>query len=791
MIEALLKDIGIEIKKAEGRGQWLCVCPWCSKPKLYVNQSNGLWQCKKGCGKGNPYQLVQKLLGCEAKQAMQTLAKHGLVDDRKPKLSKKLIRKPSKEQVETFCKIKQISSESFLSLRPYLHGRRPWFLLPAFSSPEQQQEVGWVRLHAEGELIPVGGGEAAKAPLVPGSNHGLYAPLDFDPSRPIVYCEGWRDAVAARMLGYQATACTGGVYFSKDFCPVFSGKDVIVCLDADTAGQDASQTTARMLETVANSVTIVKLPYEVRETHGEDLHDYIVRDGHSAEDFEQLVAEGISPEKQYVAADDNLLNVRELFLEWFTDTHGYGLYWSEYAEEWIEARKGKYIRIKADGVYDNPYIQKLLLSFLKSAYYWHTTSQETYIAPLTRKIKNSMTYLKELAQAIARHPSCGLSGEPPVWLSSEASDAHQVIPANNCLILPDYTTMPHTERFYNLAYRGWDYDPSAKPEIWPRVLGEIFAAPKYSYEEETDRWYIDPDNLVPDTQQIEMLQEFIGYLMTGDTSYQKALMVVGPPRSGKGTISWVIQQLLGPQNVGSPSVGDFGYTFGLEHLIGKAALLMTDETTHHKDQNMSSMVTTLKKLTGEDSLTIHRKGRKAVEQDKSKARIVVFANEYLEFSDASGALQSRFLYLECSQSFVGREDIYLKDKLAEELPGIANWALEGLKRLRKRGRFEPTMKSLALQRMAQQLGSPVAEFGADCCEFGADHFITRKELYDAYVWWCKQVNRGSMGKSKFLAKFKAAFYNCQEARPREGDIRIRGMEGVSLNRRTKDALGIY
>jgi putative DNA primase/helicase len=56
-------------------------------------------------------------------------------------------------------------------------------------------------------------------------------------------------------------------------------------------------------------------------------------------------------------------------------------------------------------------------------------------------------------------------------------------------------------------------------------------------------WFL--DQLWPgDPQSIEMLQDTFGLLLTGDTSHQKAFLLVGPKRSGKGTIARVL--LIGP-----------------------------------------------------------------------------------------------------------------------------------------------------------------------------------------------------------------------------------------------------
>ena len=44
----------------------------------------------------------------------------------------------------------------------------------------------------------------------------------------------------------------------------------------------------------------------------------------------------------------------------------------------------------------------------------------------------------------------------------------------------------------------------------------------------------------------------MGYLLTSDTRLQKILILVGPKRSGKGTIARVIRGLIGDENVDLP-----------------------------------------------------------------------------------------------------------------------------------------------------------------------------------------------------------------------------------------------
>ena len=56
-----------------------------------------------------------------------------------------------------------------------------------------------------------------------------------------------------------------------------------------------------------------------------------------------------------------------------------------------------------------------------------------------------------------------------------------------------------------------------------------------------------------DLESLDLLQEWFGYCLTGDTSQQKMLLIVGPKRSGKGTLARVLAKLIGAGNVCGPT----------------------------------------------------------------------------------------------------------------------------------------------------------------------------------------------------------------------------------------------
>jgi putative DNA primase/helicase len=88
------------------------------------------------------------------------------------------------------------------------------------------------------------------------------------------------------------------------------------------------------------------------------------------------------------------------------------------------------------------------------------------------------------------------------------------------------------------------------------------------------------------------------------------------------------------------------------------------------------IVERLLSISGEDALTIDIKFRDPV-TCKLTTRLMLLSNELPRLSDASGALAGRFIALRLTESFYGREDLDLTQKLLTELPGILLWAIEG------------------------------------------------------------------------------------------------------------------
>lgn len=69
------------------------------------------------------------------------------------------------------------------------------------------------------------------------------------------------------------------------------------------------------------------------------------------------------------------------------------------------------------------------------------------------------------------------------------------------------------------------------------------------------------------------------------------------------------------------------------------------------------------------------------------------------------------------RSWLGMEDPGLEPALREELPGIFNWALDGLERLACTGRFTTSRAGEEAIMTLRDLAAPVAAFVRDCCSW--------------------------------------------------------------------------
>jgi putative DNA primase/helicase len=352
-----------------------------------------------------------------------------------------------------------------------------------------------------------------------------------------------------------------------------------------------------------------------------------------------------------------------------------------------------------------------------------------------------------------------MAGDLSTWPAAD------LIPARNALVHPhSFTTGARcmsapTPRYFNAHALDYDFDPrAAPPRAWLAMLSEI--------------WPDDPAS-------VACLQEWFGYLLTSDTRLQKILMMIGPPRSGRGTISRVLKALVGPSNVASPTLASLARPFGLSVLIDKPVAVFPDARLSNRPDS-AAIVESLLSISGEDDQSIDRKHLPSW-TGRLPTRFVVVSNELPRLRDSSRAFSSRLVILRFTRSFLGREDVTLTQKLNAELPGILLWALEGWRRLRHRGGFVQPGSARDLLESMDEMASPIATFLDECCVVEPDAMVARRALFDAWRDWCREQGRDAVGDSQgFGRDLHAAIPGLSKRRVRGGGSRVHYYNGVRL-----------
>jgi len=383
------------------------------------------------------------------------------------------------------------------------------------------------------------------------------------------------------------------------------------------------------------------------------------------------------------------------------------------------------------------------------------------LAPDAEPFKPTRSKVADTYSALKSHSQLSPDCVAPSWIDGKYDlDASEFIACKNGLLhVSTRTLYAHTPNYWDHFCVDYNFDLNApSPEGWLVFINSIW-----------------PN----DSEAIQLLQEWMGYVLSPDTSQQKILFLIGPRRSGKGTINRIINALMGNVNVCSPTLNSLAGQFGLQPLIGKRLASFNDvRLGHGADQKI--ITERLLTISGEDNLSVDRK-HKSAWTGRLPTRIMLSSNELPRLNDASGALGSRFLILEMTNSYYGREDVGLFDRLVTELPGIFNWALEGADRLKQRGHFIEPASSAEAKEDLEDLSSMIGKFVREQCTLGPDLTISVDVLYNRWTVFCHGEGQSMAStKSTFGRDLKAAFPSTKKIRQRCAvtGLRINSYKGI-------------
>lgn len=332
---------------------------------------------------------------------------------------------------------------------------------------------------------------------------------------------------------------------------------------------------------------------------------------------------------------------------------------------------------------------------------------------------------------------------------------------NAILSIRDGSLGPHSPEAGFTSTVPFDYDVAAAAPRWEKFLQEVMLGRQ---------------------DLIDLLQEYVGYAlgnMPSDT-HEKALILFGDGSNGKSTFVKVLRQLFGEQATSNVSARNLSNDQILKLTEGKL-INIAEENSADSFKNSEL----LKNFISGGKISIKEVYTKPYEISAT-AKLVMLCNRLPSTFDTTHGMLRKFFIVPFDATFTDEtKDINLYRNLLEELPGIANWAIEGYKRLKRQGNFSKSETvDKAMQRFTQSNDS-VLMWMTESVEFTEDDAIqcNRQELYDDYRDFCRSngireqsaraVYEGIRARGKKILKKEV-----QEHRPKLGKDRVYTMSNV-------------
>jgi putative DNA primase/helicase len=391
-------------------------------------------------------------------------------------------------------------------------------------------------------------------------------------------------------------------------------------------------------------------------------------------------------------------------------------------------------------------------AFLDGAQRWTGQNQTARFQPNPR-------HVNEVLDCLKTGLALGVECPPPMWLDSRQSATAWIAFQNGIVNVLTGELRPLSPNLWTHSALGFDWRSDAPCRTWERFLQDVF-----------------PD----DEESVQFLEEWMGYCMTEETKFQKGAMLIGPKRSGKGTISHVLRQMVGDSSYIGLSFNTWAVgENSKECLIGKRVGVFADVRFKPGRAYGASFdpggighvsAELLLNIIGEDTVTIGRK-YKSPWHGQLRAKLMMISNEIPNLNDASGVLPSRFIKLRFGVSFFGREDVNLRDRLSGELSGIAARCVSAYQRLCERGRFLQPESATALERDILKASDPFAAMALECFAPDPSGTVKKTSAYTRFESWCCTNHREDLLRStpsnKFGEKLRAvtSFENIDSYRP--------------------------
>ena len=226
---------------------------------------------------------------------------------------------------------------------------------------------------------------------------------------------------------------------------------------------------------------------------------------------------------------------------------------------------------------------------------------------------------------------------------------------------------------------------------------------------------------------VQLMRAYLYGIVTGRTDWQKYLELIGPGGTGKSTFTRLAIALVGANNTHTTTLKKLeGARFETASIAGKRLVLINDS------ERYAGSVSTLKALTGQDTLPYEEKFKQSTGGFTPTAMVIVAANETIQSSDYTSGLERRRITVpmvnrisaEDQRNLIEYRNEKIMGEFASHIPGLLNWVLEideveATNIIKNYQNLVPSLAPMKAQTLVES--NPIADWLDNCIIYGSGY----------------------------------------------------------------------
>ena len=555
---------------------------------------------------------------------------------------------------------------------------------------------------------------------------------------PVYITEGEKDADTLKNLGLTATTAGSVSDWKKSYASYFIGAKVIILPDNDVPGLELKDKITKDLRPFAHSVKSVI----TSKADKGDVTDYMA-EGHTKEELQTLINE-----------------VTAIVAPWI---------------EVIEKKDGTTKQRVNPGLLKACISEHLSYKTVEGSFYWYVngyykkTDKNTVKAKITAYIPDSLIS----DNLINNIYNLMLADEEHIIREEDFNECEDYINFRNGLYNINTGTLgPHDSNILYSRQVNTDYiaDATSKP-VFDKFINDLCRSSSGDI----------------DTEKRDALAEIAGLTISnvyGHRTKKAAILYSPVGNTGKSQFLTLLGALIGADNIITVPLQNMNEDKGRFAFANAGLIRLIMNGDQGKSTIKDSSV--FKAASGGDYIKAEGKG-KDIKSLVFKGFIIIACNDLPYIADDKGDHIYRRLYIApCTHEVPEKErDPGILSKMRKELPAIANWAIEGLHRLKNnRYNFSDIAAGKEYIENYRKSSDTVFSFLMDegyIITKDPKDKISKSELFTAYKSYCIANERIQAGVQQFGERItKLTGLNEQVAKDSLGKS-YRAVQGLKLD----------